>query len=98
MWLLPWLAAATPAPTLFTFRAAETKGDLSSLQLRDIEKSKIACARKFFAKITNDQVRLEGPLKVLGLYTVKIHLGKDIDGELKVWVVPTTGAVEEKKA
>ena len=28
LWLLPWLAVATPAPTLFTFRAAETKGDL----------------------------------------------------------------------
>jgi large subunit ribosomal protein L9 len=39
--------------------------------------------------ITPDQVRLEGPLKELGLYTVKIHLGQDIDGELKVWVVPS---------
>ena len=39
--------------------------------------------------ITNDQVRLEGPLKELGLYTVKIHLHQDIDAELKVWVVPT---------
>ena len=38
---------------------AETKGDLSSMQLREIEKSKIACARKFFAKITNEQVRYE---------------------------------------
>lgn len=39
--------------------------------------------------ITTDQVRLEGPLKELGLYTVRIHLGHEIDGELKVWVVPT---------
>lgn len=38
--------------------------------------------------ITTDQVRLEGPLKELGLYTVKIHLHADIDAELKVWVVP----------
>jgi large subunit ribosomal protein L9 len=42
--------------------------------------------------ITNDQVRLEGPLKELGLYTVKIHLHHDIDAELKVWVVPTVTA------
>ncbi len=35
-----------------------------------------------------DQIRLEGPLKELGLYTVKVHLHKDIDTELKVWVVP----------
>jgi large subunit ribosomal protein L9 len=34
-------------------------------------------------------VRLTGPLKELGLYTVKIHLGQEIDAELKVWVVPT---------
>lgn len=39
--------------------------------------------------ITNDQVRLKGPLKELGLYTVLIHLGQDIETELKVWVVPT---------
>ena len=39
--------------------------------------------------ITTDQVRLEGPLKELGLYTVKIHLHAEIEAELKVWVVPT---------
>ncbi len=39
--------------------------------------------------ITDDQVRLEGPLKELGLYTVKIHLHADIECDLKVWVVPT---------
>jgi large subunit ribosomal protein L9 len=39
--------------------------------------------------ITPDQVRLEGPLKELGLYTVKVHLHADIDAALKVWVVPT---------
>ena len=38
--------------------------------------------------ITPDQVRLEGPLKELGLYTIKIHLGQDVDADLKVWVVP----------
>jgi len=39
--------------------------------------------------ITTDQLRLEGPLKELGLYTVKVHLHAEIDAELKVWVVPT---------
>ena len=38
--------------------------------------------------LTADQVRLKGPLKELGLYTVLIHLGQEIEGELKVWVVP----------
>lgn len=37
-----------------------------------------------------DQVRLAGPLKELGLYTVKIHIGQTVDADLKVWVVPTS--------
>jgi len=41
--------------------------------------------------IAQDQVRLQGPLKELGLYTIKVHLGQDIEGELKVWVVPAVG-------
>jgi len=41
-----------------------------------------------------EQIRLKGPLKELGLYTVQVHLGQDIEGELKVWVVPTVGEDE----
>ena len=48
--------------------------------------------------VTTDQVRLRGPLKELGLYTVLIHLGHEIEAELKVWVVPTVSDdVAEKK-
>src|ERR1044071_4621482 len=47
--------------------------------------------------ITADQVRLKGPLKELGLYTVQIHLGQDVEGELKVWVVPTVGDEETQR-
>jgi len=43
--------------------------------------------------LTTDQIRLEGLLKELGLYTVKVHLHQEIETELKVWVVPT--AAEE---
>ena len=39
--------------------------------------------------VTDDQVRLQGPLKELGLYTVKVHLHQEIETDLKVWVVPT---------
>jgi len=42
-----------------------------------------------------DQIRLEGPLKELGLYTVKIRLSSEVEGELKVWVVPMVGAETE---
>jgi type III restriction enzyme len=38
---------------------AETKGSMSSMDLRKIEESKINCARKFFAKITSDQVKYD---------------------------------------
>jgi large subunit ribosomal protein L9 len=47
--------------------------------------------------ITADQVRLEGLLKELGLYTVKIHLHQDVIAELKVWVVPTVTGEEPEK-
>ncbi len=40
-------------------------------------------------KIDAENVRIEGPLKELGLYSIKIHLGQDIDSEVKLWVVPT---------
>jgi large subunit ribosomal protein L9 len=39
--------------------------------------------------ITGENVRIEGPLKELGLYTIKLHLGQDIETEVKLWVVPT---------
>ena len=39
-----------------------------------------------------DQIKLEGPLKELGLYTVKIRLASEAEGELKVWVVPAVAA------
>jgi large subunit ribosomal protein L9 len=39
--------------------------------------------------IEPDNVKIEGPLKELGLYTIKLHLGQDVDTEVKLWVVPT---------
>jgi large subunit ribosomal protein L9 len=48
--------------------------------------------------IATDQVRLEGPLKELGLYTVKIHLGSSVDAEVKIWVVPSVVTDEENAA
>lgn len=38
--------------------------------------------------ISPEQIRLEGPLKELGMYTVKLQLHPDIESEVKVWVVP----------
>jgi large subunit ribosomal protein L9 len=39
--------------------------------------------------IEADNVKIEGPLKELGLYTIKLHLGQDVATEVKLWVVPT---------
>jgi large subunit ribosomal protein L9 len=39
--------------------------------------------------IEPENVRIEGPLKELGLYSIKIHLAQDIASEVKLWVVPT---------
>ena len=36
-----------------------------------------------------EHVCLEGPLKELGMYTVKLQLHRDGNSEVKVWVVPT---------
>lgn len=41
--------------------------------------------------LSTDQIKLEGVLKELGLYTVKIRFSSEVEGELKVWVVPTVG-------
>ena len=47
--------------------------------------------------LTTDQIRLEGPLKELGLYTVKVQLHREVVADLKVWVVPTATDEEPKK-
>jgi len=39
--------------------------------------------------VETENVRIEGPLKDLGLYTIKVHLGQEIFTDVKLWVVPT---------
>lgn len=38
---------------------AETKGSLDSMELREVEKAKIECARRHFAKLNSDQLRYD---------------------------------------
>ena len=52
----------------------------------------VAALKKSEIHLNTDQIRLEGPLKELGLYTVKFRLSSEVEGELKVWVVPQVGA------
>ncbi|NOY43641.1 MAG: 50S ribosomal protein L9 [Planctomycetes bacterium] len=54
----------------------------------------IASLKKNDIHLQLDQIRLEGVLKELGLYTVKFRLSSEVEGELKVWVVPQIGGDE----
>lgn len=47
-----WAVAFKEGTVKHVYFVAETKGSLSSMQLREVEKSKIECARKFFAEIS----------------------------------------------
>lgn len=39
-------------------------------------------------EVLPEHVRLEGPLKELGMYTVRVELHPEVSTEVKVWVVP----------
>ena len=54
-----WAVAFESGKVKHIFFIAETKGSMSSMDLREIEKSKIECAHRFFAKITSNQVKYD---------------------------------------
>lgn len=54
-----WAIAFKEGVVKHVYFVAETKGSMSSMELRKIEECKIDCARKFFAGITTDQVKYD---------------------------------------
>lgn len=46
--------------------------------------------------VTPDQIILQGPLKEVGLYTVRVRLAPEVEGDLKVWVVPSSSEAGAK--
>lgn len=52
----------------------------------------VAALKELEINLASDQIKLEGVLKELGLYTVKVQLHPDVQTDLKVWVVPTVDA------
>jgi len=54
-----------------------------------------AALKKIDFNVTVDQIKLSGPLKELGLYTVKVRVAAEVETELKVWVVPAVSTDEE---
>lgn len=51
-----WAIAFREGNVKHIYFVAETKGSMSSLQLRDIEKGKIHCAKEHFKAISNDKI------------------------------------------
>jgi len=54
-----WAIAFEEGKVKHIYFIAETKGSMSSMDLRLIEDTKIECARKFFKKITSEQVKYD---------------------------------------
>ena len=56
---LDWAISFKEGAVKHVYFVAETKGSMSTMELRQIEKTKIECARKFFTKITSEQVKYD---------------------------------------
>ena len=54
-----WAIAFKEGKVKHIYFVAETKGSMSTLELKEIEKCKVNCARKFFARITSEQVKYD---------------------------------------
>lgn len=64
-----WAIAFYEGTVKHIYFVAETKGDLSSMQLREIESLKIHCAREHFKRISSDAVKYEVVKDYNGLLT-----------------------------
>ena len=47
--------------------------------------------------VTADHVKLEGPLRELGMYTVKLQFDPEVETDVKVWAVPAAGTMPSKR-
>ncbi len=67
---------------------ASDEGQLyGSVSANDI----VAALKEMKFDISRDQLKMEGVLKEVGLYSVKVRLHSEVEAEIKVWVVPTSG-------
>ncbi len=68
---------------------ANEEGHLyGSIGAADISKS----LRSSSFDVAPEAIKLEGPLKELAMYTVKVQLHPEVETEVKVWVVPAASA------
>lgn len=68
-----WAIAFTEGSVKHVYFVAETKGSLSTLQLKGVEDAKIECARKFFASL-NDKAGQDVKYDVVTDYTELMQL------------------------
>lgn len=54
-----WAVAFKEGSVQYIYFVAETKGSMSSLQMRKIEEIKIECAERFFDKLSTDNLKLK---------------------------------------
>ena len=54
-----WAIAFRDGSVKHVFFVAETKGSLDTLELRDVEKAKIACTRKLFEQMSTENVKYD---------------------------------------
>lgn len=65
-----WAIAFYEGTVKHIYFVAETKGSMKSMQLRDIEKAKIHCAKVHFSKISNENVVYEVVDSYKGLFDI----------------------------
>ena len=73
-----WAIAFHEGTVKHIFFVAETKGTMESLQLREIEKAKIKCARKLFNEISTENVVYHD----VDSYQTLLNVMKDIKKEI----------------
>lgn len=47
--------------------------------------------------VTPNHVKLEGPLRELGMYTVRLQFDPEVETAVKVWAVPAAGSMPSKR-
>ncbi len=66
---------------------ANEEGHLyGSILAADISKALVTAGYQ----VDPEHIRLDGPLKELGMYTVKLQLHPEVTSDVKVWVVPVS--------
>lgn len=76
-----WAIAFKEGSVKHLYFVAETKGSLSELQLREIEKAKIACAKKFFVSLGIKDTRCHVTYRKVASYTDLMNMANSESGD-----------------